>query len=64
MVVAAVADDAMIARLDDYRAMAARLADPRGLASRRARAADQGSEADLLADRLDPLAGDRAVPRC
>src|SRR5215218_9176492 len=32
MVVAAVADDSVIARLDDYRAMAARLADPRGLA--------------------------------
>ena len=31
MVVAAVADDSLIARLDDYRAMAARLADPRGL---------------------------------
>lgn len=31
MVVAAVADDSVIARLDDYRAMAARLADPRGL---------------------------------
>ena len=32
MIVAAVADSATIARLDDYRAMAARLADPRGLA--------------------------------
>jgi hypothetical protein len=31
MVVAAVADESVIARLDDYRAMAARLADPRGL---------------------------------
>lgn len=32
MIVAAVADSATIARLDEYRAMAARLADPRGLA--------------------------------
>lgn len=32
MIVAAVADSATIARLDDYRAMTARLADPRGLA--------------------------------
>lgn len=32
MLVAAVADSATIARLDDYRAMAGRLADPRGLA--------------------------------
>jgi hypothetical protein len=32
MIVAAVADSATIARLDDYRGMAARLADPRGLA--------------------------------
>jgi hypothetical protein len=31
MIVAAVADDATIARLDEYRRMAARLADPRGL---------------------------------
>ena len=31
MIVAAVADSATIARLDDYRAMTARLADPRGL---------------------------------
>jgi len=38
MIVAAVADSATIARLDDYRAMAARLADPRGLpAAERAR---------------------------
>jgi hypothetical protein len=32
MIVAAVADSATIARLDDYRGMTARLADPRGLA--------------------------------
>ncbi|HET9012933.1 MAG TPA: M14 family zinc carboxypeptidase, partial [Gemmatimonadaceae bacterium] len=32
MIVAAVADSATIARLDEYRAMTARLADPRGLA--------------------------------
>lgn len=32
MIIAAVADDSVIARLDDYRAMAARLADPRGQA--------------------------------
>ena len=31
MLVAAVADEATIRRLDDYRAMTARLADPRGL---------------------------------
>jgi hypothetical protein len=31
MIVAAIADEATIARLDEYRAMAARLADPRGL---------------------------------
>src|SRR6476620_12707981 len=31
MIVAAVADSATIARLDDYRAMAAKLADPRGV---------------------------------
>ena len=38
MIVAAVADSATIARLEDYRAMAARLADPRGLpAAERAR---------------------------
>ena len=33
MLVVAVADEATIGRLDDYRAMAGRLADPRGLAS-------------------------------
>ncbi|MCY7380975.1 MAG: hypothetical protein LH467_16765 [Gemmatimonadaceae bacterium] len=32
MIVAAVADSATIARIDEYRAMTARLADPRGLA--------------------------------
>ena len=38
MIVAAIADEATIAKLDDYRSMMARLADPRGLApSERAR---------------------------
>src|SRR5690349_14791649 len=42
MIVAAVADSATIARLDDYRAMIARLADPRGLeAAERARLVKQ-----------------------
>ncbi|MEO6529077.1 MAG: M14 family zinc carboxypeptidase [Gemmatimonadaceae bacterium] len=31
MIVAAIADDSVLAKLDEYRAMAARLADPRGL---------------------------------
>src|SRR4029079_18320050 len=33
MIVAAVADDATIAKLDDYRAMTLKLADPRGVAA-------------------------------
>ena len=58
MIVAAIADSATIARLDDYRAMTARLADPRGLAPAERARLDQGGQADLLAHGKHPFPGD------
>ena len=58
MIIAAVADEATIKRLDDYRSMAARLADPRGVSDAERDAADPRRQADVLAHGHHPLTGD------